>query len=473
VALADVAVLNGSGQDVGILVMKFGGMSVGTLSSLSQVLSIVLHEANRRDHLLLVVSALEGVTDDLLEAAHLARMNNRRGYRRIIATLRTRHLALVDNLPIGARERGTLQADVDRLLFEMANVCQTLCDEAERYLELPPQLAAIDRIISTGERLGARIVAALLRQNDLRGVAIDATDLLVTDDVFSNATPDMALSRQRIKQNLLPMLQRKIIPVVTGFIGATADGRPTTLGRGGSDLTASILAVGADADEVWIWTDVDGIMSTDPHEIAEAQVIHQLSYEEVAELAYFGARILHSRMVGPLAQQRIPLRVKNVLKAQHSGTLVQDQTSDKQRTIKAVASIGGIALSAPTSGPLSTLTQIVDQTLFAVTGSHAEVMLTSQSSAQSLLCFVIPTTAGQDVTHTVQHELEAALRGLEGGVRWRVQPVTIITAIGAKIDETPALIGRLLMALEGIRILALAQDTEMALRCVHQIIIAR
>ncbi|MFN8373713.1 MAG: aspartate kinase [Anaerolineae bacterium] len=467
---------------MGTLTMKFGGSSVGTIAALGQVVSIVLHESARRDNLLLVVSALEGVTDALIEAAHLAQLSNRRGYRRIAATLRTRHMALIEHLPLGTRERGNLQADVDRLLFDMLDICQAISDNARG--AIPP--ASVDHIVSVGERLAARIVAALLRQNNLRGVAIDATDLLVTDDVYGNATPDLPLTRQKIAQNLLPMLSRKIIPVVTGFIGATRTGKPTTLGRGGSDYTASILGVCADAEEVWIWTDVDGMMSTDPREVVEARVISEVSYEEVAELAYFGARILHSKMIGPLRERGIPLRIKNVFKPQQPGTLIHHMTGEKSHSLKAVTSIQGVGLAAKGSGPLASISQMVDETLFTTTGAHADVMISSQSSAETFLCFVIPTNAGPDAGHAVQTALADRLITYRDTMEWTAHPVSVITAIGAKLDESSLLVGKVLQALQGVRILALAQgpshcslsvvvepkDSDRALRLIHGLILS-
>jgi aspartate kinase len=279
--------------------MKFGGSSVGTAAALTQVVGIVLHEYERWDRLIIVASALEGVTDSLLEAAHLAGLSNRRGYRRITATIRTRHLSLVEQLPLGPTERSALNADIDRLLFDMLDVCQAVADLTTDTVPLNK----LDAIISVGERLAARIIAALLRQNHLRSVALDATDLIVTDDTFTNANPDMTLTRARIQEHLLPMLDRRIVPVVTGYIGGTVKGEPTTLGRGGSDLSASILGTCSDAREVWIWTDVDGMMSTDPREVENARVIPEMTYDEAAELAYFGARILHARMIAPLRER--------------------------------------------------------------------------------------------------------------------------------------------------------------------------
>lgn len=156
------------------------------------------------------------------------------------------------------------------------------------------------------------MIAALLRQNGIRGVALDAFDLIITDDVFGNANPDLDQTQAHIDTNLLPLLKRGLVPVITGFIGSTPTSKPTTLGRGGSDFTAALLAVCTHSEEVWIWADVDGMMSADPREVENARVIDELSYTEIAEMTYFGARILHTRMVAPLREHHIPLYVKNV-----------------------------------------------------------------------------------------------------------------------------------------------------------------
>lgn len=463
------------------LVMKFGGSSIGTPAALAQVLSIVIHEHQRWEQLLLVASALDGVTDMLLEAAYLAQMSNQRGYRRIAATLRTRHIAVVEALPLGNQERSALMADVDRLLFEMLDVCQSVANTPHEILSP----AITDMIASTGERLSARIIAGLLRQNNLRGVAIDGIDIIVTDNVHGNATPDLTLTRDKIQNTLLPMLSRQIIPVVTGFIGATPQGKTTTMGRGGSDYTASILSVCVDADELWIWSDVDGMMSTDPREITSAQVIDQLSYNEVAELAYFGARILHARMVRPLAERRIPLRIKNVYKPQAVGTLIHAQTPQQAR-LKAVTNIQGIALSAPRSGSTQAISRLIDDTLFRVTGNRAEVMISSQSSTQTFLCFVVPTSAGAEAVDSLKSELNDALSQINDEVTWSVNAVSIVTAIGERIDEMNQLISQILSHLEGIRILSMAQgpsrctlsfvvemhNSEKTLQAIHSLVLA-
>jgi bifunctional aspartokinase / homoserine dehydrogenase 1 len=463
------------------LVMKFGGSSVGTTTALTQVLSIVLHEHEQWDRLILIVSALDGVTDALIEAAHLAQLGNQRGYRRIIANLRTRHLALIEELPLGTTERTALQADIDRLLFDLLDIYQIMA-------QTPADSVVPDKVDSTtgvGERLAARIISALLRQNDLRSVAIDATDLIVTDEAFGNATPNIDMTRELVLNNLLPMLDRKIIPVVTGFIGATPKGKPTTMGRGGSDLTASVLGVCSNADEVWIWTAVDGMMTADPREVIGAKVIPVLSYQEVAELAYFGARILHARMVTPLAQERIPLRIKNVYKPQQHGTLVHHSNQSRTRTLKAVTSIAGLGLMADRSGSLSPISLLVDQTLFTATHTHADVMISSQSSTKSFVCFLIPTSAGPDAVHGARQLLLENLAENPETESWTVHPVSIITTISDRLDEWPELTAEVLQTLGKTRILGIAQgpshctlsivvepqDAEEALMVIHQLIL--
>ena len=206
------------------LVMKFGGASVGSALALAQVLNIIAREASQWDNLLVVVSALDGVTDMLLDATLFARIANQRGYRRIAANLRSRHFAVMEQLPLDDHELNSLQADIDKLLSTMLDNCLQIANNLN--VELSPINS--DAVVAVGERLSARIIAALLRQNGLRGAAVDGTDVLITDDVYGNANPDLELTARRVNELLIPMLERDMIPVVTGFIGATADGQTTT-----------------------------------------------------------------------------------------------------------------------------------------------------------------------------------------------------------------------------------------------------
>ncbi|MCA9893724.1 MAG: aspartate kinase [Anaerolineae bacterium] len=466
---------------MGTLVMKFGGSTVGTAAALSQVLSIILHEEKRWDNLIVVASALDGITDMMLEAAQLAQIGSARGYRRIAATIRTRHLALVELLPLGNLESTALQADIDRLLFEMLDICQQVANTSNE--KLLPQIS--DAVAGVGERLSARIIAAMLRHNDVRSVAIDGSDIIVTDDEFGNANPILKETEQRIEQNLAPMLSRKIVPVVTGYIGATRSGNPTTIGRGGSDYTASIISQCIHADEVWIWSDVDGMMSTDPRQVANAQIINELSYAEVAELAYFGARILHARMIKPLQDNDISLRIKNVYKPQHPGTVIHGDVDDQQHTLKAVTNIQGFVITASRTGPVHDLIERVHEALYQASGSHMDTMLVSQSSSHTQICFVIPTTSGVETSNALSQMVYEALETVQDQ-DWNVAPIHIITVIGQNLDRHNELIARIFDSLQGTNILGVSQgpsgcsmsivlsptDGPIALSHIHDLVLA-
>ena len=435
--------------------MKFGGSSVGTATSILQVLSIILNEHKRWDRFVLVVSALDGVTDSLLEASQLAQLNHQRGYRRIVAMLRTRHLALLEQLSLGASERNLLRAEIDSLLFDMLDNCQNIA-------EFPDEshiAEYTDAIICIGERLSTRIIAALLRDNGIRGVEIDATNLIVTDNNFGNAQPDFQHTQHKIDENLIPILEGEIVPVITGFLGETLDKRVTTLGRGGSDFTASIIGICIQADEVWMWSDVDGIMSADPHEISDAHIISEMTYDEVAELAYFGARILHTKMISPLQSNRIPLRIRNVNKPKHPGTIIQESHREFTNQIKAVTSIPGIGINAQQNSRLSKIYNIIDQTLYESIGSHSDVIISSQSSKESFISFVIPTT-GIGFADTIEINLKKNLREVYPDETWQIRPVSVITVIGNRFNQIPQLAAQILESLQNIQILALSQGAS-------------
>ncbi len=461
--------------------MKFGGASLGTSAGLAQVLRIIADELENWDQLLVVVSALDGVTDSLLDAAHFARIDHPRGYRRIAANLRTRHLALIDQLPLDRPDRNTLQADIDNLISSLLDDCLAIANNLNE--ELSPIHS--DTVVAVGERLSARIIAALLRQNNIRGVAVDGADVLITDDVHGNANPELVLTAQRVNNVLLPILQRDMIPVVTGFIGATAGGVTTTLGRGGTDFTASVLSALLDADELWVWTDVDGIMSADPRQQRQARLIPRLSYNEAANFAYFGARILHARMIAPLAEAGLPLRVKNIFSPGQAGTLVASNEGDAVPALKAVTSVQGLSLRRPTSGSLAGVTRLVGNTLFKTLGMRSEVLIASQSADSSFICFVIPTSIGIDGVDRLQRALQAKMAEYPEKMPWEIDTVSLVTAIGGGLHQAPRLLSRVLERMDGIEIYGMAlgasncsvtvaladEDSREAARRVHDLIV--
>ncbi len=434
------------------LVMKFGGNALGTVNALSQLLGIVTRETQRWDRVVVVVSALDGVTDRLLEAAQLAQVDNLRGYRRIAANLRSRHFALVDELPLDPPARTALAADIDQLLSQMLDACRAIAKNMSDEL----LASASDEVVAVGEQLSARIIAALLRQQGLRGAAVDSRELIITDAVHGNANPDFAQTAQRMQERLLPMLQRDIVPVVTGYIGATSDGETTTLGRGGTDYTASVISALLPADALWIWTNVAGMMSADPRELQDARVIARLSYDEAADLAYFGARLLHARMIAPLAERQVPLRIKSIFAPDAAGSLVAGPPKTAEEQLKAVTSVLGLSLRRRMSGSLAGVNRLVGNTLFKTLGMRSEVMIASQSSGGSFLCLVIPTSIGIDGVDRLQRALQAKMGEYPEKMPWQIETVSLVTAIGSRLDSAPQLVGQVLGALAGIEILALS-----------------
>jgi aspartate kinase len=320
----------------------------------------------------------------------------------------------------------------------------------------------MDAVTSLGERLSARILAALLRQQGARSEAVDATDLIVTDDTFQDAAPLIEATREQVAARLGPLLEAGILPVVTGFVGATREGVTTTLGRGGSDFSAAILGDCLDADEVWIWTDVDGVMTTDPNIVPEARVIPVLSYSEVSELAYYGAKVLHPRTIRPVVERGIPLRVKNTFNPAFAGTRVVREPESTPGTVKAVTAIKGLSLVTVEGRGMLGVPGIAARTFSAVASQGASVLMISQSSSEQSICFVLPTAAVPPVISAIEKEMALELQRRDVDRVSAVDDVVIVTAVGAGIRGTPGVAHRIFGALgqSNINVIAIAQGSS-------------
>merc|ERR1711871_196587 len=201
-----------------------------------------------------------------------------------------------------------------------------------------------DAVSALGERMSVGVLAAAIRNAGVAAEAVDAKDVIQTDDKFQDAHPDMAASKQKVKSSVLPLLEEGVVPVITGFLGSTKDGATTTLGRGGSDYSATIVCALVDASAVWIWTDVNGIMTADPRIAPEAITIPRLSLREVAEMSYFGAKVVHAKTIRPVVEQNIPVRICNTFDSKNPGTIVQGDGSGVLRTMSS-EDLSGLANS--------------------------------------------------------------------------------------------------------------------------------
>ncbi|MDY0019035.1 MAG: aspartate kinase [Anaerolineae bacterium] len=446
------------------LVMKFGGTSVGSAEAHAQTADIILKQSQEWDHLAIVISAMRGVTDALIRGARSAAAGDGETYHDVVADLRLRHTRVIDALmgsdttgnTTAAEERSRLLAVVDKDLDEFA----TFCSSIHVLGEVTPR--AMDTVSSLGERINVRILAACLRQKGLRSEAVDATELIITDATYQNAAPLMDLTRERVQQRLLPLLEEGGVPVITGFMGATAEGVTTTLGRGGSDYSAAILGDALDADEVWTWTDVDGVMTADPRLVPDARVIPMLSSGEVAELAYFGAKVLHPQTVRPVIERGIPLWVKNTFNPEYPGTCIMPGPETTAGNVKAVTAIQGLSMITVAGRGMVGVPGIAARTFSAVAGQGASVLMISQASSEQSICFIIPQEAVQAVTRAVEKEMALELSRGDIDRVWALNDVVIVTAVGSGLRGTPGIAARIFSALgnAAINIIAIAQGSS-------------
>ena len=437
--------------------MKFGGTSVGSEQAILQAAQIVQAQAEEWEQIVVVVSAMSGVTDALIRGATTAAARDLETYHQVAQELADRHNKVIQALVMpGSLEYEQLFEVVDHQIAEFTMLCHSVS-----VLGVLPA-RTLDAISSLGERINARICAAVLRQMGVKSQAVDATDLIVTDDHFQNASPSRELTRERSDLRLSPLFKDGIIPLVTGFMGATVDGVTTTLGRGGSDYSAAILGDCLDADEVWIWTDVDGVMTADPRLAPNARVIPVLSYSEVGELAYFGAKVLHPRTIRPVIEREIPLWVKNTFNPSFPGTLIVSQAQNSVGTVKAVTAIKGLSMITVEGRGMMGVPGIAARTFGAVASQGASVLMISQASSEQSICFVVPTDTSKAVIHAVESAMAVELGRHDIDRVWAMDDVAIVTAVGAGMRGTPGVAARLFGATgeKGLNVIAIAQGAS-------------
>ena len=438
------------------LVMKFGGTSVGSHTAINQACEIVKTSTQEWGRLVVVVSAMRGVTDALIESAVAAALGDEVLYQSLIGDLQTRHYTVVSELLSEVSERDPMLRTIDEYIAELSAYCRSIHVLGE------VTARGMDTITSLGERINARIVASALRQSGIRSQAVDATELIVTDASFQNAIPLMDATRTQIQLRLGPLLQEKSAPVVTGFIGATQDGIITTLGRGGSDYTAAILGDCLDADEVWTWTDVDGVMTADPRVVPDARVIPELSFSEISELAYFGAKVLHPKTLRPLIERDIPLWVKNTFNPTYPGTQIIRSPQTVKGKVTAISAIRELSMITVEGRGMMGVPGIAARTFAAVARQEASVLMISQASSEQSICFVIPANAEASVIQSIEEEMALELARRDIDHVWAMEDIVIVTAVGAGLRHTPGISGRIFSALgaANINVIAIAQGSS-------------
>src|SRR5881396_2656322 len=436
-------------------IMKFGGTSVGDVSSIEKVVEII-RDAASESNVVVVVSAMSGVTNQLIEAATQAESGNRKSVAMIFEELRKRHEAAIGALVHSAAERSRIAQTIGAILQEGDQVCQGTILLRELTLR------TCDAISSLGERLSAPLLAAALADCGMASEAIEATELLVTDSYHGGAEPRMTLTRERSEARLRPLLEQGIVPVVTGFIGATEEGVLTTLGRGGSDYSATIVGAAIGVEEVIIWTDVDGLLTADPRLVPGACTIPEISYREAAELAYFGAKVLHPKTLRAVMQRGIPLSIRNTFAPERPGTKITPASSSNHQGVKALTAISDVSLITIGGPGILAVPHVLGRTLATTAAIRADVLLVSQSSAHNDICLVVSSSIAKRTVEALREEFAHDLAH-EATEHIRVDStVAIVTVVGQNMRAIPGIIGRAFGALgrENVNIIAIAQGSS-------------
>ncbi|HWZ26410.1 MAG TPA: aspartate kinase [Verrucomicrobiae bacterium] len=436
-------------------VMKFGGTSVGDATCIARTAQIVAKAAGKNP-CVVVVSAMSGVTNRLIETARKAANGDATEGVHLTNVLRSQHAAAVEALIAEPKERQSVMQKLDGVLAE----ARRLCDGTALLRELSPR--TLDEVSSLGERLSAPIVAAALVTLGLRSESIDATELIVTDAFHGGAEPHIELTRDKAQARLRPLLAQGVVPVVTGFIGATSEGKLTTLGRGGSDYSATILGAALDAGEVVIWTDVDGVLTADPRLVPEARTIPVISYREAAELAYFGAKVLHPKTLNPVMEAGITVWIRNSFAPDKPGTKITPEGRSIGGGVKALTAIRDVTLIAVGGPGIVGLPDVVGRTFSTTADLRANVLLISQSSSQNDICFIVSAGDAERTVEALRKEFAHDLAHHKVEHVTVVNNIAIVAVVGENMRGTPGVAGRTFAAMgrENINLIAIAQGSS-------------
>lgn len=455
------------------VVMKFGGTSVGSAERIQNVAEIVALNPKGK---IVVVSAMAGVTDMLIEASQLASKQQSHDLQQLLTELRNKHFVAIDELKLKKPDKQTVITAVQQRLAELeVAIAQVLargeCSDED-----------YDRIVSFGERLSIQLVSAAIRSYNIPSTPVEAYEIIVTSGHHGDANPLLDESVEKVKSKLSPLLEAGEVPVVTGFIGSTRDGKITTLGRGASDYTATILGYCLDANEVWIWTDVTGVMTADPRLIPEAKTIDNLSYQEAAELSYFGAKVLHPLTMVPASLKDIPIFIKNTFEPSETGTKITSDTNG--RGVKAITIKNELSLVTVRGKGVMGVPRVAAKVFGALADEDIDVFMISQASAEHNISFIIRGDRSVKAVEQIHGALvdEMSTKNVEF-VQLK-NGVSIVAVVGDDMQNLPGITEQTFSSLgaSGVGIIAIAygssehsisfvvetDDSVTALKSLHQ-----
>ncbi|MFC2105507.1 aspartate kinase [Candidatus Bipolaricaulota bacterium] len=436
-----------------MIVHKFGGTSLGNAERIAAVAGII--DASQQDTpTVVVVSAMSGATDHLIAGAHAAATDDAAACRSAQDWLADRHHTVVNRLLALSPE-----------CSELHNIINERLDRLGRFLDSIAVLGELtarghDAVACFGEQLSAAIVVAALRCRGVKARSISATDLIVTDDHFGAASPQMGTTRKRVNERVRPLVDAGVVPVITGYVGATEDGVPTTLGRSGSDFSAAVIAACLEAAELRIWTDVDGILTADPNVVPNARVLRELSYEEATRLARFGAEVLHPRTIGPIIEHGVPLCILNCFNPGDPGTRIVESPAASRRLWPAIVSAAGLRLIRLRSCNGTWQLRSATAALARLDNAGIAVQMFSQSFSEQGMILVFDEQGGERGARLLsQRFAESNLPLLGGYVVDTMEKVATVSVIGLPCDRRAGIASRAFAALgkHDARVVAVTQ----------------
>ena len=432
---------------------KFGGASLEDAAAIRHAAALI---AEHRGPRLVVASAMAGVTDALLAGSARAAEGDGDALRATALSLRSRHIDAARILVKDKARRSALEAAIAEMTDELEHLAHGLAV----LRELTPRTS--DYIVARGERLSARLLAAALVEGGVRGEYVDATDVIRTDGHFGGAAPDFAATERAAAARLSPVLARRIVPVVPGFLGMAPSGQVTTLGRGGSDLTATLLARALKANQITLWKDVAGFLTADPRIVSDAHVIPQLTPREAAELAYYGAKVLHPRALIPLGDRNIPIRLRPFADPGLPGTEISRRRTLREYPVKAISSMTGLALLTVAGNGMLGVPGIAARTFAALHREGVSVSLISQASSEHSICFSVPDASADAARAALLDAFADEIRHRDiDGVDVR-RNLSTLAIVGLGMSGTPGIAARVFDALAtgGINVVAIAQGSS-------------
>jgi len=468
------------------LVMKFGGTSVGSTEALMNVKKIIQDTRTEWKRVVVVTSAMSGVTNLLLDSASQAMRGNIETLVDAEKVLRQRHFSPSDELIRDEILCAKTKTEINALIFTFVDLCKAIAVLGEA----SPR--AVDAVASLGERMSVRLLGAIVENAGIKSKVVEATEYIITNDHFQNAHPNFEATTKKTRELLNPLLDDETIPITTGFIGATHQGVVTTLGRGGSDYSAAIIGAVLPADDVWIWTDVDGMMTTDPRIISSARTLPEITYSEIAELAYYGAKVLHPKTIRPVIDAGIGLRICNTFNPSNPGTrLIANSKSNREpvngQVVKAVTAIRNQRLITVEGRGMLGVPGVAARAFAAVASTGTSVPLITQASSEQSICFAVPAETASIVVNQLEKVFSSEIEDNDIDRVWMTEDVSIITVVGVGMIHTPGIAGKVFSQLgnNNVNVLAIAQgssevsismvvaaaDTENAVKSLHELIV--